>query len=83
MQIVSDITGKEIGTSGVTIGASFGDAMMAAMGIRYFKSFAELGKIIKPGTLYRPNMENHGIYQKYQALFDALYPSTRELMHRL
>lgn len=33
IQIVADITGKEIATAAVTIGASFGDAMMAAMGI--------------------------------------------------
>ena len=83
MQIVSDITGKEIRTAGVTVGASFGDAMMAAMGIRYFSSFSDLANIIRPGTVYKPNMESHEVYKKYQEIFDGLYPATKELMHRL
>lgn len=83
MQIVADVTGKEIRTAGVTIGASFGDAMMAAMGIHYFSSFADLGKIIKPGVTYHPDMEKHEAYKKYQAIFDKLYVETKDLMHQL
>ena len=33
MQIVADVTGKEISTPAITVGASFGDALMAASGI--------------------------------------------------
>lgn len=83
MQIIADITGKSISTAGVTIGASFGDAMMAAMGIHYFDSFDSLSKIIKRGESYTPNMENNKIYQKYQDIFEELYTSTKHLMHRL
>jgi sugar (pentulose or hexulose) kinase len=28
-------------------------------------------------------MENHERYEKYQRVFDALYPATKELMHEL
>lgn len=85
MQIIADITGKEISTPSVTIGASFGDALMAASGIQYpgFESFAALTNFIKPGKTYVPNMENHQIYQKYQAIYDALYPACQDLMHQL
>ncbi|MCY1712881.1 FGGY-family carbohydrate kinase [Caproiciproducens galactitolivorans] len=83
MQMVADITGKTIGTAGVTIGASFGDAMMAAMGIHYFDSFADLSKKIKPGITYTPNMENHEKYEKFQKLFDELYLTNKDLMHQL
>ncbi|MFV0361833.1 MAG: FGGY-family carbohydrate kinase [Suipraeoptans sp.] len=83
MQIVSDITGKKIQTAGVTIGASFGDAMMAAMGIKYFDSFADLGKNIQKGDTYTPNMENHEKYKKYQHIFEELYSKNKELMHQL
>lgn len=83
MQIVADVTGKDICTAGVTIGASFGDAMMAAMGIHYFASFGDLGRMIQPGITYHPNMENHEKYLKYQCVFDQLYPSLKTLMHQL
>lgn len=83
MQMVADITGKTLLTSGITIGASFGDAMMAAMGIKYFDSFEKLSKIIKTGDCYTPDMENNKAYQKYQEIFDDLYTSTKHLMHKL
>lgn len=83
MQIVSDITGKSIMTASVTIGASFGDAMMAAMGIKYYDSFADLSQIIKPGCCYNPDPDNNKKYQKYQEIFDDLYKSTKHLMHKL
>lgn len=83
MQIVADIIGKEISTPAITVGASFGDALMAASGIKHpgFESFASLTNFIKPGKTYVPNMENHEIYKKYQAVYDALYSATVDLMH--
>ena len=85
MQIVADVTGKEISTPAITVGASFGDALMAASGIQYpgFETFEKLTDFIKPGKTYIPNMENHEIYKKYQAIYDALYPATVDLMHQL
>lgn len=83
MQIVADIVGKEISTPAITVGASFGDALMAASGIKYpgFESFASLTNFIKPGKTYIPDMGNHEKYKKCQAIYDALYPATAELMH--
>ncbi|GHU80423.1 sugar kinase [Spirochaetia bacterium] len=83
LQIIADITGKTIQTAGVTIGASYGDALMAAMGIHYYNSFADLAKIIKSGDVYKPNMEKHAVYEKYQAIFDELYLANKDLMRRL
>lgn len=83
MQMVSDITGKTISTAGITIGASFGDAMMAAMGIKYFKNFGDLASIIKKGECYTPNLENNKGYQKYQEVFDELYVRTKDLMQKI
>jgi xylulokinase len=83
MQIVSDITGKEIGTADITIGASFGDAMMAAIGVKFFAGFAELSSVVKAGKTYMPNMENHEKYKKYQDLFEQLYLSTKDVIHKL
>ncbi len=83
IQMVSDIIGKEISTAAVTIGASFGDAMMAAMAINYFDSFEDLAKLIKKGKTYLPDMENHKKYKEYQLIFDELYVNNKDLMHRL
>lgn len=85
MQIVADVTGKEISAPAITVGASFGDALMAASGIQYpgFETFEKLTDFIKPGKTYIPNMENHEIYKKYQTIYDALYPATVDLMHQL
>ena len=85
MQIVADVTGKEISTPLITVGASFGDALMAASGIKHpgFESFDQLTNFIKPGKTYYPNVENHEIYKKYQSIYDALYPLTKDVMHSL
>jgi xylulokinase len=83
LQIIADITGKTLQTAGVTIGASYGDALMAAMGIHYYKSFGELAKIIRAGDTYKPDMAKHEAYKKYQAIFNELYLANKELMHRL
>lgn len=83
MQIVTDVIGMEISTPAITVGASFGDALMAASGIQYagFESFHKLTNFIKPGRTYTPNIDKHNIYKKYQTVYDALYPATADLMH--
>ena len=85
MQIVADITGKTICTPAITVGASFGDAMMAALGIKWsgFEDFSALTKFIKSGKTYSPNSQNHQLYKKYQSLYDALYPASKAIMHQL
>ena len=83
LQIISDITGHTIHTTDVTIGAAFGDAAMAAIGIGHINRFADLRKFIKPGTVFQPNMDNHMKYQHFRQIFDKLYVSTKELMHQL
>ena len=83
MQICADVCGKQIDIPAITVGASFGDALMAASGIKYegFEDFAALTKYIKPGKSFIPDMEKHEIYKKYQSIYDALYPATEKLMH--
>ncbi|MDD2294536.1 MAG: FGGY-family carbohydrate kinase [Eubacteriales bacterium] len=83
LQMIADITGEIIRTPENTIGASFGDAMMAAMGIHYFSSYGDLAAVVEEGASYAPDPEKHRIYQKYQSVFDELYPKTKDLAHRL
>ena len=85
MQIVADVTGKVINTPLVTIGACFGDAMMAATAVKYpgFEDFSALTKFIKPGKTFRPDSRNHETYKVYQDIYNRLYPAAAELMHAL
>lgn len=83
IQIIADICGKEIQTAEVTIGAAFGDAAMAAIGVGHFAGFASLREFIAPGERFVPNMENHEKYKKYRRLFDRLYEATKDIVHEL
>lgn len=80
MQIISDILGMEILTANVTVGAAFGDAVMAAIGVGHFKSFSQLRPYIESGKRYLPNMENHEKYKPYVKIFRELYERNKDLM---
>ena len=69
----------------VNIGASFGDALMAASAISYpgFETYDSLLKYIRPDKTYIPDMAKHEEYKKYQEIYDELYESTRNLMHKV
>jgi xylulokinase len=81
LQIISDIIGETIQTSDVTIGAAFGDALMAALAVGHYKSYADFNEVIKPGMVILPNMQNHELYKPYRRIFDQLYLNTKDLMH--
>ena len=83
MQIVADVTGKTLLVPAITIGASYGDAMMAAIAAGYWADFDELASKVKIAKTFEPNAENYEAYKKYQAIFDELYPATKELAHQL
>ncbi len=85
MQIIADILGKEIAVPAVTVGACYGDALMAALGVKYegFEDYASLTKFIRAGQVYRPDPAAHRIYENYQAIYDKLYDATKDLAHAL
>ena len=83
MPIIADITGEEIHTANVTIGAAYGDALMAAIAVGHIEKFSDIRNYITEGVSYKPNKKNHEIYKKYHAMFNELYETTKNLMHRL
>ena len=83
MQIIADITGEEIHTANVTIGAAYGDALMAAIATGHLSKFADIRNYITEGVSYKPNAENHEKYQKYYKIFNRLYEATKDMMHEL
>ncbi len=83
MQAVADITGVPVELTRDFQSASYGDAMMAAIGCGALKDFAALKKAIPKNTIIAPNMENHKRYAPLAELYDELYQNNKALMHRL
>ena len=83
LQMIADITGTRIDTAGVTVGACFGDAAMAAIGVGDIAGFTQLEKYIKPGQVYEPDLSKHALYAPYCKLYKELYESTRGLFRKL
>jgi xylulokinase len=79
-EVVSDISGRDQELPAQTIGASYGDALMAAIG----------SGLVAPSTdwttvadVVRPNTANRGLYDELYDIYGALYPGTRDQVHRL
>lgn len=83
MQIVADITGQPIQVAAVSVGAAYGDALMAALGTGRFGSFSQLGQVISTARTYMPDMDRHRQYEPYYQMYCQLYRQTGDLMHRL
>ncbi len=56
LQIIADILGKPVSTPKETVGACYGDALMAALGVRWpgFETYASLTTYIRAGQTYVP-----------------------------
>ncbi|MCI9634317.1 MAG: FGGY-family carbohydrate kinase [Ruminococcus sp.] len=83
LQIIADITGKNVKTAEITIGASYGDAMIAAIGTGCIKDYGDLEQYIKSGQTYTPDEAAHRVYQPLKEMYTKLYRETKETMHAL
>jgi xylulokinase len=78
-QIKADILGMPIELPEAPIGAPFGDAMLAGMGLGLFPDLGSaLQQIVQVKTVYQPSPEHHALYQPIYALFRNLYAHLRE-----
>jgi len=80
-QIVADVLGIEMQKVKVD-DSSFGTAMLTAVGIGWFESFAEAAeKCVQIDSVSKPNPENQAVYEKlfvkYKMIHDALAPIYR------
>ena len=80
-QIVADVLGLELQKVKVD-DSSFGTAMMTAVGIGWFDSFAQAAeRCVQIDSVSKPDPENHALYtelfRKYKAVHDALAPIYR------
>ncbi|GGM15604.1 MULTISPECIES: FGGY-family carbohydrate kinase [Micromonospora] len=79
-KIVSDVTGREQEVPAVTIGASYGDALLAAIGAGLVAPDTDW---TRPGEIVRPDPSTATTYDPLYAAYTALYHSTRPQIHHL
>lgn len=83
MQIVSDIVKAKLLIPQQQIGASFGDAFMAGVGIGLFKDLTEINRWVKIEKTIKPDLETHEKYALNYRLFRSLYEANSPFMHEL
>lgn len=79
-QVVTDVSGRTQVVPEQTIGASYGDALMAAIGAGLVPpetNWAQIADVIEPDASVKP------LYDELFELYGSMYPATREQMHAL
>jgi xylulokinase len=80
VQAVSDITGRPQLIPEQAIGASYGDALLAAIGVGVVPPETDWAKIARE---IKPDPRNRELYDELYATWCELYPATRDQVHRL
>jgi len=81
-QATSDVSGRRQIVREKTIGASYGDAFLAAVAMGDVKA-GDIGKWNPVSTEFTPNADLKDLYERQYGVFLDLYPRTKDLMHRL
>ncbi len=79
-QTLSDVTGRSQLVPEQSIGASYGDALLAAIGVGLVPPDTDWAKVASKIT---PDPANHARYDDLYRTWCELYPATRDLVHRL
>jgi xylulokinase len=79
-QIVSDVTGREQLLPAQTIGASYGDALLAGIGVGLVTPDTDWSK---QSARVEPEPRHRALYDELYDAYCRLYPATKPLVHRL
>lgn len=79
-QVVSDVIGREQQVPEQTIGASYGNALMAAIAVGDVAPETDWSRIHHTVV---PNAEHSQVYAELLETYTQAYPAMRETMHRL
>jgi xylulokinase len=83
LQIVSDVTGIKQIVPQQTLGAAYGDAFLAGLGIGKYEGLTDVKKWVQMAEVIQPDPENFLQYQKYYDEYRKMYPNLRDQLHRL
>lgn len=76
-------TDKPIHIADISIGAAYGDALMALLHTENYRSWDDLADMVKPAKTYYPRKEEAAFYQNRLELFEKLYEDNKDSMHAL
>ncbi len=79
-QIVADVTGRPQDLPEQTIGAAYGDCLLAARAVGLAEPGTDWSAI---ATTVEPRPENREVYDELYDVYRELYPATRGQTHRL
>jgi xylulokinase len=79
-QIVSDVTQREQLVPAQAIGASYGDALLAAIGTGLAPADADWSQV---GACVEPDPAHRAVYDELYGVYRDLYPASRDEVHRL
>jgi xylulokinase len=83
MQMVSDIAGIEQHIPAQQIGAAYGDAFLAGVGVGLFGSTRDAGRWVQMQQIVKPDASTHARYSHYYEVYRQVYRETAASMHRL
>jgi xylulokinase len=83
MQMVSDIAGIAQVVPSRQIGASYGDAFLAAVGVGAFSGVQEISRWVRPERVIEPRGDVNLVYQDFYRVYRALYDQNVALLHEL
>jgi len=82
-QILADVLGAEIATTGTSEGAAFGAGLLAAVGVGWYPSVeAAAGDLATATPVARPGPDA-SVYAEAHAIYRELYPALAPTFHRL
>jgi xylulokinase len=82
LQIVSDVTGQEQ-VIRTTPGASYGDALLAGVGVGLLPEIATVQDWLGDTDRIRPNPAAWDLYDRYYRLYRELYGVSQDVVHAL
>lgn len=83
LQIVSDICGVDQTLPAVVLGASYGDAFLAALGVGLAAGPDDIRHWLAPARRVRPQPATAALYARYHAIYLRLYQQNQATMHEL
>ena len=84
LQLKADMTGKEVVTLGVSECGCLGAAILAGVGIGEYSSVDEAAELlVSEVDLFQPNMDMHEQYAERFAIYSDLYPTLKDITHRM
>ena len=82
IQAVSDISGKTQHTALEETGAAYGDALIAALAVGFYKDSRQVAQVIRMNREINPDPAAHEAYKPCRQRYTQLYEATAEIMHQ-